>query len=79
MAKKLEGKIKPSEVRKAIRSMANGKAPGPDGLHAEMYKANEGMFSKYLTKLFNEMHAEGRFPETMKSAVISLLFKKNDP
>eukprot|EP00966_Prymnesium_polylepis_P237504 5493043-Prymnesium_polylepis.1 len=39
--KQLEGRIPKAEVRKAIRSMANRKAHGPDGVHAEFYKTHE--------------------------------------
>ena len=78
-AKSIEGAITEKEVRKAIRSMANGKAPGPDGLHAEFFKEHEHLLVSKLTDVFNEMHKYGHLADTMREGNIILLFKKKDP
>ena len=78
-ANALEGSITVSEARKAIRSMAKGKAPGPDGLHAEFYKIHEHLLITRLTQAYNEMHQEGTLTPSMREGNIILLYKKKDP
>ena len=43
-------------MRAAIRSLANGKAPGPDGLGAEFYKEFEDLLWEDLLDMLNEAH-----------------------
>ena len=78
-AASIEGAITEKEVRTSIRSMAKGKACGPDGLHAEFYRTHENLLLDFLTHTFNEMHAEGSLTDSMRRGNIILLYKKKDP
>ena len=44
----MEAPVTETEVRKAIRSMANGKSPGPDQLPVEFYKEFEDLIADPL-------------------------------
>ena len=44
----MEGHIQPKEVKRAIRSLALGKAPGPDGLGGEFYRQFEYLIADNL-------------------------------
>ena len=59
--------------------MARGKASGPDGLHAELYRTHESLLLDFLTQVFNEMHREGVLTDSMRRGNIILLYKKKDP
>ena len=72
-AKHMEGAIKNSEVVRAIRSLAIGKAPGPDGLGGEFYRQFEHLVAHDLTAMLNEAHHYRQLPETTRSGDIILL------
>ena len=78
-AASIEGAITEKEVRTSIRSMAKGKACGPDGLHAEFYRTHENLLLDFLTHTFNEMHAEGSLTDSMRRDNIILLYKQKGP
>ena len=59
--------------------MANGKASGPDGLHAEFYKTHEHLLLDSMLAAFNEIHEEGQLAPSMREGNIILLYKKKDP
>ena len=79
MSENMEDHVTCEEVKWAIRKTKWGKAPGPDGLHTELYKCNEKLFVPMLTSLFNEALERGALPSSMKEGIITLLFKKKDP
>lgn len=74
----LEASISVEEVRKAIRDSPTGKAPGPDGLPAELWKTLPEI-SAPMTDMFNEWLSKGEIPRDVKTGTITLLFKKGDP
>ena len=52
------------EITKAIRGMAKGKSPGPDGLHAEISPGLPAL-TELLRCLFNSIIRTGSLPEGM--------------
>jgi hypothetical protein len=56
--------------------MANGKAPGVDGLVIEMYKSSIHLMLPYLNILFNACLKQGTFPAEWCKAIICPVYKK---
>ena len=67
-----------SEVEKAISSLKNGKAPGPDGITNEMLKTFSATIAHPLTQIFNCSLSSGTPPSQWCHSEIILLFKKGD-
>jgi len=61
-----------------IKSLKNGKAPGPDNLKNEIYKNNKEIWTPYLTRLFQECLQQGIFPDPWKKARLVILLKGED-
>jgi len=64
------------EVRKAIKSLKNGKAPGIDMVTAEMLKAEDKETPRILTQLFGKIWEDENIPEEWKTGLIVKLPKK---
>ena len=64
------------EVEKAIRSMKNGKATGPDDIPAEILKALDEENTDIITSLCNKIYNNGLIPSEMKQSVFITLPKK---
>ncbi|MDC0525513.1 reverse transcriptase domain-containing protein [bacterium] len=77
--KKLDGKITPSEVRRAVRRLAKGKSPGPDGLPAEYFHVMEDVLADDLAAYYNEIYDDRYLTDNMLMGEIILLYKKKDP
>ena len=58
--------------------MANGKAPGIDGIPYEFYKEFQEELSGLLAKVFSHTLKQGKLTNSQRHAVISLLPKKGD-
>jgi hypothetical protein len=56
------------EVRNAVESMGNKKAPGEDGITGEIYKNTFEIFPNYITALYNGCLRRGVFPARWKRA-----------
>ena len=71
-----------SETKKALRSMANGKAMGPDELPAEMLKLGLSDSSHETLHAFHDIIVAvwmtGEVPQEWKDAIIKVLHKKID-
>nr|XP_014354063.1 PREDICTED: RNA-directed DNA polymerase from mobile element jockey-like [Latimeria chalumnae] len=66
------------EVCEAIRQMKNNKAPGPDGIPAEVFKVGgETMTNKLYTLLLKIWNTE-EIPADLRNANIITIFKKGD-
>ena len=57
------------EVNMAIKVMKNGKAPGSDGVTAEMLKAEYTVIPRLLTKIFSDIWETENIPEDWKSDI----------
>jgi exonuclease III len=66
------------EIRMALRQLKNNKAPGEDGITAELLKAGGKPVLKALQKLFNSVILEGKTPKAWHRGVVVLFFKKGD-
>jgi hypothetical protein len=65
------------EVSKTIQSMARGKAPGPDGIPADLLLESETVVQVY-TSLLNKCYKQLRIPTEWKEANIIPVFKKGN-
>ena len=66
----LEGPpILKTEVRAAIKRAKANKAPGADGVTAEMIKALEEFGVEKLTDLYNDIYESGHLPEDFLESV----------
>ena len=66
------------EVRRAINSMKNGKASGPDRIKVEILKASHAIICKELQDFFNACLRYDTFSETWKENSIHALLKDPD-
>ena len=67
--------VKELEVKKALRSMKQGKAPGPSGLTSEMLKAGEERGIKELTRVFQGLQVSEEIPEEWTGSFTIPIFK----
>lgn len=68
------------ELRSAARSLKNNKAPGPDGIPAEVFKELANKRPETLLKMYNSCLREGIFPTAWKEQKLVLISKgKGDP
>ncbi len=76
----LDSEIPVNEVRQAIKSLKSNKAPGPDGLPAELYHKYNDILTPYLHRMYIQAIDNGVLPLTLTKAVITLIHKKGrDP
>ena len=73
-----EGEIKASECNNVVRDLKKNKSPGLDGLTAEFYQQFWPEIKDIVIKAFNESYDLGSLPESMRVAVMTLIFKKGD-
>ena len=66
------------EIKRAISSLKNGKAAGPDGIPAEAIKADLETSVNLLHDLFSKIWEEGKVPADWKEGTIIKLPKKGD-
>ena len=70
------------ELTDAIRSLANGKAVGPDGVSVELFKITlngDPPLRRRLLDIVVCIWREGEVPQQWKDAIIMVLHKKKDP
>ena len=73
-----KGPMTEKETTKALNEIDNNKSPGPDGLPGEFYKHFWDILKKPLTELFNYNFDNETITESQQTALLKLLFKKND-
>jgi hypothetical protein len=66
------------ELQLAIASLADGKAPGVDGIPSEIWKHGGATLTNNLLRLIQQAWAEGSVPQEWKDANIITIFKKGD-
>ena len=74
----LDGPITRNEIIKALNSLKNNKAAGPDGIIGEFYKHSGENLIPFLLKFFNHIFDHGHFPDSWCLAIIQPLHKKGD-
>ncbi|KAH7693749.1 reverse transcriptase, partial [Aphelenchoides avenae] len=67
------------EIQDALKTFKNGKAPGPDGITAEMLKAGGPELWKRVSKFFTQCMRQRKIPLKWKESRTVLLYKKGDP
>lgn len=65
------------EGLQAISALPSGKVPGLDGYPVELYKAFWPQSEPLFMPMFTDFVQNGTLPETMRTAVISLIHKKD--
>ena len=76
----LEGNISEQEIANAIKSTANNKAPGLDGLPIEFYKIFWGDIKFYFMQSINQSYQQNHLSISQKQGLINLIPKKDkDP
>uniref|UniRef100_A0A803K2X3 Reverse transcriptase domain-containing protein n=1 Tax=Xenopus tropicalis TaxID=8364 RepID=A0A803K2X3_XENTR len=63
------------ELAHALKNMANGKTPGPDGLTYKYYKMYAHILSPYLLRLYNEYLSGTPIPASNLTSFLSLIPK----
>lgn len=63
------------ELLEAIAHAQNSRAPGTDGLPAEVYKWYASQFIPILLKVYNQAFITGSLPASMNEAIIVVLLK----
>jgi hypothetical protein len=63
------------EIRRVIEGMVNKKAPGEDGIAAEIFKETFKIFPASKTAMYNSHQQNGIFPEIWKKAKITPITK----
>lgn len=63
------------EVIIQIKELDSGKSCGPDGIPASFIKEHHWMFADLLKDVFNECISSGSFPEVLKVARVTPIFK----
>ena len=71
--------IPKEETKLAILSTKIGRAPGLDGIPIDYYKEFLDIILEPLNRVINEIFQSGNTPYDMKMALISVVFKKDDP
>ncbi|EYB81397.1 hypothetical protein Y032_0384g394 [Ancylostoma ceylanicum] len=65
-----------NEVRKAVKKMKVGKAPGTDGILMEAWRSLGELGLQWLTKFFNNISRSANIPEAWKDSIIVPIFKR---
>ena len=60
----------------AMKSLKRNKSPGLDGINIEFYEHFWPLLGGLLVDVFNESFENGILPNSQRSAVLSLIFKK---
>ena len=66
------------EIKSALKSSKNGRAPGPGGLPIELIKFGTEQLLELLAYVFNRFLKDDELPPEWKNAYISNLHKKGD-
>ena len=66
------------EMARAIAGLKDGKAPGGDGIPAEVWKHGGDNLSNRLHQLITKAWEEGSVPQAWKDASIVTIYKKGD-
>lgn len=73
----LNAELSLAEILDSIRSMQNGKNPGPDGFGVEFYKKFANQITPILHRMFSHSVESERLPPTLYDANIAFLPKQD--
>ena len=66
------------DIVKAIKSLSSNKASPIEDIPIKILKNSIHIYSEKLTNIFNECLINGKFPDTLKSAYVTPIFKKGN-
>ena len=75
MIPELDAPPNTAEADAAIKQLQTGKAPGPDGIPAEVFKAGGETLVTHLTRMFQVFWVNGQLPRDLRDANIIHLYK----
>ena len=75
MIPELDAAPNAAETDATIKQLQTGKAPGPDGIPAEVLKAGGETLITQLTRMFQVFWVNGQLPRDFRDANIILLYK----
>ena len=64
------------DIVKAIKSLSSNKASPTEDIPIKILKSLIRIYSEKLTNIFNECLINGKFPDTLKRAEVTPIFKK---
>jgi hypothetical protein len=70
-----EDTVEMSEIREYMKP---NKAPGSDGIKAEIYQKTFDITAPFLTQIINDCFKKGYFPIKHKKAELSIIYKDGD-
>lgn len=73
----MDRKLDASEIADAVTNMRGGKAAGPDGLPVDIYKIFKDKLIGPILAMYEEAFQQGRLPDSLRSALITLILKPN--
>jgi hypothetical protein len=73
-----EDVVEVSEIREYIHVLKPNKAPGPDGIKAEIYKKTSDITAPFLTQIINDCYKQRHFPTQHKKVGLPLIYKGGD-
>lgn len=78
VAASLERPLTLDDLKQAVKTMKNNKAPGEDGIPMEYYKEFGDEVLPMLLEAALEGYSETKMSEMQRNAIITLLYKKGD-
>ena len=67
-----------NEACKAMKSLANNKSPGSDGLSKEFYAKFWNIVGADLVEVFNTAYTVNCLTDSQKNAIVTLLYKNGE-
>ena len=67
------------EIDSALESMADDKAPGPDGLNARSLKFLWSFIGAKVENFIMKFYSSGKIPSGLNSSFVALILKVSDP
>ena len=72
-------KVTTDKVEKIINNINIKKATGADGIPAKIIKCSKSIIAAQITSILNMSIDQSVFPDNLKKAQVTPLYKKNDP